>query len=376
MILNRFAAPFLLSMLALSTSSSAAGGASPAAKPDSASSLAATLDGIVDSNATAHGIPAQAVLVMRSGHVVYQHYTGMLTVGGRATVGPDTAFPIFSVSKLFAAVLLYQEVERGHVDLDAPASRYVKMLPAAWRAITVREFLDHVSGVPEYFDGSDFSKPFAPTLEGAFARIADAPFFFKTNTDERYTQTNFLVIEALLEAVTGKPYHSLVQSRIVGPLGLKNLWYAEKDVPKGRLAADYRGDKGRIVPDPLIGWPPYAQVHTGICATAADLARFLDAVASGRFVSKVTLQRLWRPHIVADGETGDFASGWDYGVHGPWHEVGHDGAAKLRVRVLFQRDPGDHVVIVYLTNGTADNVWSRKLVDSVQAQMLPAPGAG
>ncbi len=59
--------------------------------------------------------------------------------------------------------------------------------------------------------------------------------------------------------------------------------------------------------------------------------------------------------------------GWDYGESGPYTEVGLDGGVKVRVRLLFRNgDLSDHYVIVYLTNGTRDNVWTRTLVESVQ----------
>lgn len=331
---------------------------------------AKALDAIVAENGVAHGIPAQAVLVSHNGKLIYQRYVGTRVIGRTLPVSRDTVFPIYSVSKLFAATLLFQQVEARKVDLDAPASRYVSSLPATWRAITVRQFLNHASGVPEYFDEVDRSKPLPPTLDAAFATLNDRPLLFRPGSQSRYTNTNFLVVEAILEATTGKPYRELVRTRLIAPLELKETWLGSADVPKDRLVANYLGANGRITPEYAMPWQPYALSHVGICMTAADLARFLDAVADGRFVSAETLSALWKPYLLDSGETTDFASGWDYAEDGPWRGVGHDGAAKLRVRILYQENPAEHYVIIYLTNGAADNVWSRKLLDSIQKRIL------
>ena len=101
------------------------------------------------------------------------------------------------------------------------------------------------------------------------------------------------------------------------------------------------------------------------------MATFLAAVTAGRLVSRETLVRLWKPYSFPNGAVGYFASGWEYGQDGTWHELGHDGGTKVRVRILFQEDLANHYVIVYLTNGSRDNVWSRTLVNSVQRLVLP-----
>ncbi len=329
----------------------------------------AELDAIVAANGREHGLPAQAVVVTHNGRTIYEGYAGTRRIDGGGAVTSDTVFGVFSVSKLFASVLLYQEVEAGRIDLDVPAARYVSSLPQAWRAITVRQFLDHVSGAPEYFDPADLSKPFPSTREAAFASLDGRPLVESSDTRTRYTQTNYLVLGAVLEAVTGKSYGDLVRERIVDKLGLKSVRLGRQGVPDDRLAADYQGENGRIAPAPPIAWPVYARSHADGYATAADLAVFLDALAAGRLVSPAKLVELWRPHAFANGNTGFFASGWDYGETGAWREVGHDGAAKLRVRLLFKGGLSERYVIVYLANGSADGVWSRKLVDSIQGRL-------
>lgn len=343
--------------------------ASCAVAPKPASN--ALIDRVLAANAAEHGIPAQAVVVLRNGEPIYRGFSGHTTIEADVPVDAGTVFHTLSVSKLFASTLLLQLADQGQVDLTAPASRYLDDLPPAWRAITVEQFLSHVSGVPEYFDTANLSKSFPSSLRAVFGQLAEQPLVDPPGTRTRYTQTNYLVVGAILEAVTKARYEDLVRDRIIAPLGLRNTWFGREQVPRHRLAAEYHGEAGRIVPDATIHWPAYSATHTGIYSRADDMATFLAAVADGRFVSRQALPRLWKPYAFANGNTGFFAAGWDYARPGAWHELGHDGGAKLRVRLLFRDDFNDHVVIVYFTNGSRDNVWSRTLVDSVQRVVLP-----
>jgi D-alanyl-D-alanine carboxypeptidase len=331
----------------------------------------APIDNIVKNNAAKHGIPAQAVVVLHNGEAIYRKHYGTASVDGGFPVDEETIFPVYSVSKLFAATLLLQLAEEGKVDLRAPASLYVDDLPLNWNAITVEQFLSHVSGVPEYFDLQGPDQGFPQSMHTAFERISKKSLVDPPATRTRYTNTNFLVIAAILESVTERSYGEIVRDRIIGPLGLRSTWLGLGGVPRGRLVNDYRGENGRIVPDVAIAWPRYSAAHGDLYSTAGDIAVFLNAVAEGRFVSRGALMRLWKPYALSNGSRGFFASGWDYGESGVWRELGHDGGTKVRVRILFQQDLVDHYVIVYLTNGSRDNVWSRTLVDSIQRLILP-----
>lgn len=73
----------------------------------------------------------------------------------------------------------------------------------------------------------------------------------------------------------------------------------------------------------------------------------------------------------SNGTTSYFASGWDYEKVGNWHTVGHDGGAVVRTRLLYRDDLQAHMIIIYLTNGNLDGVFSRTLANSIQMNVLP-----
>jgi len=316
-------------------------------------------------NAQRYVIASQAVLIARNGEVIYRNIAGARR---------DDLFPVYSVSKLLASVLVMQLVETGQLDLDKPASAYLAGLPLRWQQIPLRHFLNHTSGLPEYFGPGTPSGPdLPPNLPAVFAALADKPLVFEPGTATRYTQTNFLVLEAILEARYGKPYTQLATERIIDRLGLKNTFLGLANASRHGMVRSYVGKNGRLQPDPAVQWPEYANVHAELFSTADDLAAFLQAVARGDLAGKETLRRLWQPQKLANGQDGLFAGGWELGKSSGYEFVGHDGGTKVRVRLLWpEQGDGDSYTIVYLTNGSAHNAWSRTLVESLMAAIDPA----
>jgi len=316
-------------------------------------------------NAQRYVIASQAVLVMRNGELIFRNIAGARR---------DDLFPVYSVSKLLASMLVMQLVEAGQLDLDQPAGAHLPGLPQRWQQIPLRHFLNHSSGLPEYFSpGNLAGTTFAPTMQAVFAALADQPLQFEPGSAVRYTQTNFLVLAALLEARYGQPYTQIANDRIINKLGLKNTYLGLANASRRGMVRSYTGKNGRLQADPAVSWPEYANVHAELFTTVDDLATFLQAVAGGELVGKETLRKLWQAQKLAYGQDGLFAAGWELGRSGGYRFVGHDGGAKVRVRLLWpEPDGGDSYTIIYLTNGSAHNVWSRTLVESLMAAIDPA----
>lgn len=361
MSLPRFQCLALLLALVLSVGAGAA--------PNRA---AVAIAGQMHVNQERYGIAGQAVLVAHNGKVLFRGADGVADIASGRPARTTDIFPVYSLAKLFVSTLIMQLVERGEVDLDGPASAHVPGLPAAWRAITVRQFLDHTSGVPEYFSDISAASPFPSTLSSALAALADKPLQFPTGTASRYTQTNYLVLTALLEARYGQPYARIAMERIVRKLRLTRTSLGAAGLPAGQVVTAYTSEGGKLVPSPVVPWPAYTYGHADLYSTVDDLATFVEALRAGVLVGRATLERLWRPETLPGGQRGVFATGWEYGVSGDYEQVGHDGGARVRVRLAFRDGlAGDSYLFIYLVNGSAKNVWSRTLVNSVMAATAP-----
>jgi len=318
-------------------------------------------------NSKEHGIPQQSLLVMHNENIIYRN--NLISEGFDIEI--KSIYPIYSVSKLFASTLIMQLYEAGKLKLTDPASKYVENLPSSWKTISIAQFLNHTSGVPEYWSFDNNELNFPATMKEAFSLLKNTPLLFAPDTQIQYTQTNYLVIKSVLENVTQLEYKELVNKQIIKPLGLTNTWLGSSNVPNENLIKGYLPNSGDTLIVNKVKFPDYAISQADAYATLDDLGKFMSSMARGELVSKSLLIKLWQPYRLIDGDKGYFASGWDHDTSGAWQELGHDGGGVLRVRLMFKSDLNDFYIFVYLTNGNKDGVWSRTLVDSVQYYVMP-----
>lgn len=343
------------------------------------SSVATRLDTQLQTNRERYGIAGQAVLVAHNGQVLYQSASGERDPAIHAPATVDSIFTAQSMAKLLTSTLVMQLVDQGKVDLEAPASRYVPGLPTAWQAIHVRDLLNHSSGIAEYYDRVDnrwVSKGYsgvAPDLAAALKVAAAAPMQFATGSRVQYTQANYLVLTALLEAHYRKPYPAIARERILQPLKMTSTSWGVASVPAQRAAVPYIGKDGALQPANEDSWPSYGWGHADLQTTVGDMNRFLQALATGKLLRTATLETLWQPQTLSGGGSNFFSTGWDTTRSDGYTQVGHDGGTRVRARLAYKGTLADgYWVFVYLTNGSARNVWSSTLVESTMA--VAAPG--
>jgi len=341
---------------------------------ESPGDLSNQLDTQLQANRERYGIAGQAVLVAHNSQVLYQGASGERDPATHAPATVETIFAAQSMAKLLTSTLVMQLVDQGKVDLDAPASRYVPDLPAAWQAIHVRDFLNHSSGIGEYYDRVDnrwVSKGYpgvAPDLGAALKVAGAAPMQFATGSRVQYTQANYLVLTALLEAHYRKPYPAIARERILQPLKMTSTSWSVTSVPATRAAVPYIGKDGQLQPANEEPWPHYGWGHADLQTTVGDMNRFLQALATGTLVRTTTLEKFWQPQKLSGGGSNFFSTGWDTTRSDGYTQVGHDGGTRVRARLAYKGTLADgYWVFVYLTSGSARNVWSSTLVESTMA---------
>ncbi|MGI5324785.1 serine hydrolase domain-containing protein [Actinomadura nitritigenes] len=239
----------------------------------------------------------------RNGRTVLTSGVGDVRSG--TPVPSDSAFRIGSVTKPFVATVVLQLVGEGRVALDAPVERY---LPGVIRGhgndgrrITVRQLLQHTSGLPDYLDyvtPQDILKD--PLAHHDLRDMVDVAIahrrVFKPGADWKYSNTNYLVAGLLIESVTGHPYGDEIRRRIIEPLGL-NATSAPVDDPSipGPHPRGYvRPGEGAPLMDVTEINPSVAGPGGGMISNASDLGRFLGALLDGRLLRPAELREMMR----------------------------------------------------------------------------------
>lgn len=357
----RLAAPLALALaapLALRAQAAAPAATPVAHRPGgSAAERAATvarLDSVAAAWLAEGSTPGVSIAVVRGRDTLLVRGYGVADRASNAPVAPATVFRIGSVTKQFTAALVMQLVEQGKVALDDSIAAHLAGLPAAWRGVTVRQLLNHTSGIPSYTDlGPSWRQRWAEDMapDTVAALTAAQPMTFAPGAGWKYNNTGYVLLGMLVERKHGKPYAAVVAERIATPLGLASLGYCPPALPAAGHATGYARQPGGFVDAPKLSMTqPYAA--GALCATAADLARWNAALAGGRVVSPASWAQMTTPTGAAE------AQGYGFGIGARAFEgrrrVSHSGGIHGFVSQNAYY-PDDSLSVVVLANsGSAD----------------------
>ena len=344
------------------------GAAAQASRPAAPAAVSADLDAWLQRQISLRAIPGMQVVVVKDGQVVFAGAYGQANLQTPVPVTPDTVFSINSATKPFTGVEVLKLGERGAVDLDAPVSTYLADLPQAWRPITVRQLLTHMSGLHDVVtrDGDALG----PDRTSAIAAIADRPLEWAPGDRSVYNQTNYVLLQWIIENARGRGFETVVGEDVFRPLGMSHSGFGDSlDVIPGK-AASYRfrassGDAPPRLQNVYELFPGYMRTAAGINTSALDLARWLIALQDGRILRRETLQTLWTPARFNDGRPGDWANGWVV-VDRPAHRsVGMSGGGRSAFFVY----PDDGVAVIVLTN--LSGAYPEEMMDPIAVRFIP-----
>lgn len=269
---------------------------------------------------------------------------------------PAMRLGIGSISKNITAALLVRLAEQGKLSLDDPLSRWLPPITHVDPVISVRQLLNHTSGV---FDLTDFPGYRDSILADVSARwtpqralsLLRAPLFAR-GTGWRYTNTNYQLAGLVAEAVTKRPVHESVRSELLAPLGLTTLFLDQAESPTGPLAAGWVGGTFNVMSTRTSTYSA-AWMAGAYFSTANDLARWWQALMTGRVVNTASLTAMMTtagPENYGLGMSRRLLAGrtvWSHtGEIRGFSSVGlHDPAKRASIVVLVNENPGPAVGI-------------------------------
>ncbi len=311
------------------------------------------------------GLPGVSAAILFADGSIWRGTAGLADVAARRKVTPDTAFSVASVSKTFTAALILALVADGRLQLDASARTYLPTLPID-RAVTIRQLLDHTSGLRDFYFGAGVDK----ALLSKPGRVWDparslkylGKAYARPGTEWHYSNTNYLILGMVAERVGGAPLAAQLQERFFGPLGLDHTIYQSSMQPRGPLARGYRflGTNPKLPAIDLSDGTsvvPFTSVVTAaggagsIATTADDLVHWAHALYGGDAIPPAM-----RASMVADSlRTARYQPRIPYGLGVQTTPVdghpalGHSGRF-LGARAVVRWLPREHIAIAVLTN--------------------------
>ena len=347
------------------------------AMPNPADLLERTRDRIVEL-CSEFDVPGIAVGLRIAGkEAVVAHGVASVVSGVEAT--PDTLFQVGSISKVFTASVAMRLADRGLLDLDAPVRTYLPALRLSdvdvASRLSVRHLLNHTSGLEgDIFDdtgrGDDCITRYVELL-------ADIPQARPLGEGFSYCNAGWVLLGAVLEAVGGGTWDTVLRDEVLRPLGLASTCTLPEEALARRVAFGHHpGPDGAMVPTPVWTYPRAIGPAGLVIADASDLLAFAAAhLAEGRgpegpWLSPSVARLMREREVAVPGQwpAPEWGLGW---IRYDWDGVaaiGHDGGTlghRAQLRLVPERD----VAIVVLTNATTGALVARRLTTELMAHV-------
>jgi len=263
--------------------------------------LLESIEELVAETAESKSIPGLSLSV-RVGDVVTVFNYGYANLEHHIPVTKDSIFEIGSISKTITAVGILQLRERGLIDLDDTIETFFPDFPSA-DEITVRDLLQHSSGIRELTDIEEFKnnmrRDWSP--QELIEITSEFELDFAPGTSARYSNINFILLGLIIEELSGIQYEEYIADNILAPLGMINsMLGSQKTLVYGR-ASGYRLSEGVLENAEFESLAsPFAS--GAIISTTEDLVKFTRVFTPNLLLSKESIDEMLSQTVLRNGE--------------------------------------------------------------------------
>lgn len=314
------------------------------------------------------GVPGASVIIVRDGRVLFKKSYGLADVEKQVRATPATNYRLASLTKQFTAMAIMILGDRGKLSFDQRLSEFFPELPAYAKSVTIRQILNHQSGLPDYEGLVPAAAP--EVVESPAEQLKDKDvlgflqkqqrLLFEPGSQYRYSNTGYVVLGLLVERVSGLSYSQFLKKDIFDPLGMAGTVAHVEGVTTVRNRA-YGYSRGR-------GRPPGRRPGTrfvrtdqsptsatlgdgGVYSSIDDLAKWDQALYEPKLVKRETFQQAIRPAPLANGKPGSYGFGWEIRKLGESLQMAHSGTT-LGFRNYITRVPQHRFSVIILMNRT------------------------
>ncbi|WP_253657793.1 serine hydrolase domain-containing protein [Xanthomonas arboricola] len=292
-----------------------------------------------------------ALVVAKDGKLLLQWQGGLANRSAALAVTPETRFRLASLNKMFTAVAVLQLVDAGRLSLDGTINDYLPDYPdqAIARSITLRQLLNHTSGLGEIFN-DDFSS-YSQTLKthaDYIKRFGATPPEQAPGSQDGYSNYGYVVLGAIIEAVSGQSYYGYVDQHIYRVAGMASTGSEPESTPiAGRAIAYTKREGAWQVETASLPWRGTAA--GGGYSTVGDMLKFGEALRTGKLLSPASLEAATSPQ----NHKRWYGYGFMVSGQGEERQYGHEGGAP-GANTAFVVLPSNGYVVVGLSNTDPD----------------------
>jgi D-alanyl-D-alanine carboxypeptidase len=260
------------------------------------SELAVELQQILDETVADGFIPGAVLAVYVPGQELWEGASGIADRTTREPMTPDTRVRIASISKVFTAIVVLQLVEEGIIDINAPMTTWLPNLVPNGENITVRNLLNHTTGLYDYVEDRNFinlgyqnpTRVWEPHEMVDYAVTHPPAFAPSTPGAWDYSSTNYVILGMIVEQATGNTLAQEMRTRILEPLNMQHTFFAPDEAVEGPQARGYRNEVDQTGISMSIAF-----ATANIVSTVADVRTFGQGIQNGTLLRPETLDILY-----------------------------------------------------------------------------------
>ncbi|MEV0166021.1 CubicO group peptidase (beta-lactamase class C family) [Nonomuraea fuscirosea] len=311
-------------------------------------------------------VPGAALAYLHEGEL-HEFAAGTLNKATGVDVTTDSLFQIGSVTKVYTATLIMQQIEQGRLTLDTPVLEVLPEFKVAdaevTKKVTIRHLLTHTSGI----DGDLFLDTGRgdDCVEKYVAACADLAQNHPLGVTQSYCNSGFSIAGRVLEKLTGKRWDDVLREGIGEPLGLTHTWTLPEDVLRFRAAMGHVDGE----PAPVWGLMRSAGPAGLICARPADVVAFARAHLEGGLLENP--QVMWEPQVDIPNP---YALGRHWGVGwivDEWsgQRVISHGGNTIGQHAMLWAVPGTGTIACVTVNGGHSGAFTHRVATELFAEL-------
>ncbi len=325
--------------------------------------IAAEVDRVAQAAVTNGVSPGLQIAIFKDGAPVLVKGYGQADLEQRAPVANGSVFRIGSVTKQFTAAAILKLQEEGRLSVDDRLVKYLPTFPGA-DGITIRQLLQHTSGLSNYPDPADATVKILPRSTdemvaylGARSKGSD----FAPGSSWSYSNAGYFLLGAIVEKVEGEALATVLKRRFFVPLGMtQTALDDESEIVPGR-ARGYDGDGPGTFRNAEFISMTVPRGAGAMRSTASDLARWNAALFGGKVLKPATFAAMIAPGTLANGQSSgaiilkqygtasDYGFGLETSIVEGHRKVDHGGGIDGFSASLAEF-PQDRVTVVVLSN--------------------------
>ena len=336
-------------------------------------SFAAVVDSIAANTLRVERLPGLSLAVARGSHLLVAKGYGLADVENEVSATTETVYRIGSITKQFTAASILRLVEQRRMGLDDDITVYVPQLHTHGHHVTIRQLLNHTSGLRSFTTIPAFSakERLDLTDDEVLAVFQDEPPDFAPGTNFLYNDSGYYLLAMAIERVTRRPYGDYMRDSVLRPLGLQTTSACDDVGLVRHRARGYTLAGNQLQNASFMSLAP-PKGGGNLCSTAPDLVKWTHALASGGFISRNSYALMTSSGALSDGRRIGYGFGLFLSALDGHEEIFHGGGINGFTGFVGVYPDAD-VTVVVLTNSDAAHLYDGHLAHRLVRALLKLP---